>query len=124
MKWLTALALGAILGFVMPMALGGQHGVWMNYLREMGNDPSARGIAGAVVLGPAVPALGDRVPAVLQLAQPLSVAHVRARSRDPRHRNADATLNPYGDVFGGWLMSQMALGAGAMASRGGSRARR
>lgn len=25
--------------------------------------------------------------------------------------------NPYGGVFGGWLMSQMALGAGALASR-------
>lgn len=28
-------------------------------------------------------------------------------------------LNPYGGVFGGWLMSQMALGAGALASRVG-----
>ncbi len=27
--------------------------------------------------------------------------------------------NPYGGVFGGWLMSQMALGAGALASRRG-----
>ncbi len=27
--------------------------------------------------------------------------------------------NPYGGVFGGWLMSQMALGAGALASRTG-----
>lgn len=26
-------------------------------------------------------------------------------------------LNPYGGVFGGWLMSQMALGAGSLASR-------
>ena len=26
-------------------------------------------------------------------------------------------LNPYGGVFGGWLMAQMALGAGALASR-------
>jgi acyl-CoA thioesterase YciA len=26
-------------------------------------------------------------------------------------------LNPYGGIFGGWLMSQMALGAGSMASR-------
>ena len=25
--------------------------------------------------------------------------------------------NPYGGVFGGWLMSQMALGAGSLASR-------
>ena len=27
--------------------------------------------------------------------------------------------NPYGGVFGGWLMSQLALGAGALASREG-----
>jgi acyl-CoA thioesterase YciA len=26
-------------------------------------------------------------------------------------------LNPYGGVFGGWLMSQLALGAGSLASR-------
>ncbi len=26
-------------------------------------------------------------------------------------------LNPYGDIFGGWLMSQMALAAGSLASR-------
>ena len=26
-------------------------------------------------------------------------------------------MNPYGGVFGGWLMSQMALGAGSLASR-------
>ena len=30
-----------------------------------------------------------------------------------------ADTNPYGGVFGGWLMSQMALGAGAVASREG-----
>jgi len=28
-----------------------------------------------------------------------------------------ADTNPYGGVFGGWLMSQMALGAGSCASR-------
>jgi acyl-CoA thioesterase YciA len=28
-------------------------------------------------------------------------------------------LNPYGGVFGGWLMAQMALGAGSLASRAG-----
>ncbi len=28
--------------------------------------------------------------------------------------------NPYGGVFGGWLMSQMALGAGSLASREGN----
>ena len=28
-----------------------------------------------------------------------------------------ADTNPYGGVFGGWLMSQMALAAGSLASR-------
>lgn len=28
-------------------------------------------------------------------------------------------MNPYGGIFGGWLMSQMALGAGSLASREG-----
>ena len=28
-----------------------------------------------------------------------------------------ADINPYGGVFGGWLMSQMALAAGSLASR-------
>ena len=36
MKWFTALVLGAILGFVMPLALGGQHGVWMNSFAKWG----------------------------------------------------------------------------------------
>ena len=30
-----------------------------------------------------------------------------------------ADLNPYGGVFGGWLMAQMALGAGSLASKVG-----
>ena len=30
MKWITALALGAILGFVLPTALDLRSGVWMN----------------------------------------------------------------------------------------------
>ncbi len=42
-------------------------------------------------------------------------------SRDPliRVTAMPADTNPYGGVFGGWLMSQMALGAGALASRMG-----
>ena len=42
-------------------------------------------------------------------------------SRDPliRATAMPANTNPYGGVFGGWLMSQMALGAGALASRVG-----
>ena len=30
MKWFTALLIGAILAFTLPMALGGQGGVWMH----------------------------------------------------------------------------------------------
>ena len=36
MKWLTALPLGAILGFLLPMALGGQSGVWMTTWTKWG----------------------------------------------------------------------------------------
>ena len=41
--------------------------------------------------------------------------------RDPliRVTAMPADTNPYGGVFGGWLMSQMALAAGALASRVG-----
>ena len=44
-----------------------------------------------------------------------------ALTRDPliRVTAMPADTNPYGGVFGGWLMSQMALGAGALASREG-----
>lgn len=40
-------------------------------------------------------------------------------SRDPQIRVTamPADTNPYGGVFGGWLMAQMALGAGSLASR-------
>ena len=43
-------------------------------------------------------------------------------NRDPliRVTAMPADTNPYGGVFGGWLMSQMALGAGALASRLGA----
>jgi acyl-CoA thioesterase YciA len=42
-------------------------------------------------------------------------------SRDPQIRVTamPADTNPYGGVFGGWLMAQMALGAGSLASRVG-----
>jgi acyl-CoA thioesterase YciA len=42
-------------------------------------------------------------------------------TRDPliRVTAMPADTNPYGGVFGGWLMGQMALGAGALASRVG-----
>lgn len=42
-------------------------------------------------------------------------------TRDPQIRVTamPADTNPYGGVFGGWLMAQMALGAGSVASRVG-----
>jgi acyl-CoA thioesterase YciA len=42
--------------------------------------------------------MADRMPAIRVTAMP-------------------ADTNPYGGVFGGWLMSQMALAAGSLASR-------
>jgi len=36
MKWVTALALGAILAFTLPLALGGQSGVWMSSFAKWG----------------------------------------------------------------------------------------
>ena len=36
MKWFTALALGVIVGFVVPLALGGQFGVWMTSWTKWG----------------------------------------------------------------------------------------
>jgi hypothetical protein len=36
MKWLTALVFGAILGFTLPMILGGSDGVWMNGWTKVG----------------------------------------------------------------------------------------
>ena len=42
-----------------------------------------------------------------------------ARTRNPliRVTAMPADTNPYGGLFGGWLMSQMALAAGSLASR-------
>ena len=44
------------------------------------------------------PTMNDRIPLIRVTAMP-------------------ADTNPYGGVFGGWLMSQMALAAGSLASR-------
>jgi len=44
---------------------------------------------------------------------------IESSFRDPliRVTAMPKDTNPYGGVFGGWLMSQMALGAGSLASR-------
>jgi hypothetical protein len=46
MKWLTALALGAILGFVLPLFLGGQNGVWMSAFTKWGTVRPLEGSPG------------------------------------------------------------------------------
>ena len=47
------------------------------------------------------------------------MAHMPDHSPQIRVTAMPTDLNPYGGVFGGWLMSQMALGAGSLASRVG-----
>ena len=116
MKWLSALVLGAILAFVLPLVFGGQGGVWMNSWTKWGTIRPHRGVAGLPVLDPAVPGLGTGLSAVLQLAQALSA---RMPDRVPviRVTAMPADTNPYGGVFGGWLMGQMGLACGSFASR-------
>jgi hypothetical protein len=46
MKWLTALALGAILGFALPLFLGGQNGVWMSSFTKWGTVRPLEGSPG------------------------------------------------------------------------------
>jgi hypothetical protein len=36
MKWVTALFLGAILGFILPLFMGGADGVWMESIMRWG----------------------------------------------------------------------------------------
>lgn len=47
------------------------------------------------------------------------ISHMPDRQPQIRVTAMPTDLNPYGGVFGGWLMSQMALGAGSLASRVG-----
>ncbi len=46
MKWLTALAIGAILGFALPLGLGGPSGVWMNSMASWGTIRPLEGSPG------------------------------------------------------------------------------
>ncbi len=46
MKWVTALTLGVILGFAMPLFLGGQTGVWMNSIAKWGTVRPLEGSPG------------------------------------------------------------------------------
>jgi hypothetical protein len=44
MKWMTAIILGGLLAFVLPLSLGGQDGVWMHSWAKWG---TVRPIAGS-----------------------------------------------------------------------------
>ena len=46
MKWLTALFIGAILGFALPLFFGGQNGVWMNSFAAWGTIRPLEGSQG------------------------------------------------------------------------------
>ena len=46
MKWLTALAIGAILGFALPLFFGGQNGVWMHSFAGWGTIRPLEGSPG------------------------------------------------------------------------------
>ena len=46
MKWMTALLLGAILGFVLPLLLGGPYGVWMSAWTKYGTISPIAGSPG------------------------------------------------------------------------------
>jgi hypothetical protein len=46
MKWITALLIGAILAFTLPMGLGGQSGAWMNSFAKWGTISPIAGSPG------------------------------------------------------------------------------
>ena len=59
MKWVTALFIGAILGFALPLFFGGQNGVWMMSFAKWG---TIRPLAGSPGLLFSVPlALGSAI---------------------------------------------------------------
>ena len=116
MKWLSALLLGAILGVVLPTALDMRSGVWMNSFASWGTiHPHAgspdscsrsqyswapRSSFARFSIGTRAEAKGlpERIPLIRVTAMP-------------------ADTNPYGGVFGGWLMGQMGLACGSFVSR-------
>lgn len=46
MKWLTALTIGAILGFALPLFFGGHNGVWMHSFASWGTIRPLEGSPG------------------------------------------------------------------------------
>ena len=63
MKWLTALALGALLAFLLPMILGGQEGGWMTGWTKWGTIRPLAGSPGLLFSVPlfVISALGFRM---------------------------------------------------------------
>jgi hypothetical protein len=63
MKWLTALALGALLAFLLPMILGGQEGGWMTSWTKWGTIRPLAGSPGLLFSIPlfVISALGFRM---------------------------------------------------------------
>ena len=59
MKWVSALAIGAILGFALPLFFGGQNGVWMQGFAKWG---TVRPLAGSPGLLFSIPlAIGSAI---------------------------------------------------------------
>ncbi|MEO5773523.1 MAG: hypothetical protein ABIQ32_05325 [Sphingomicrobium sp.] len=46
MRWITALLLGAIIGFVLPLAFGGPQGAWMEGWTKVGTIAPLEGSPG------------------------------------------------------------------------------
>jgi len=46
MKWMTALLIGAILGFALPLFFGGQNGVWLHSFAAWGTVRPLEGSPG------------------------------------------------------------------------------
>jgi hypothetical protein len=63
MKWLTALGLGALLGFLLPMMLGGREGAWMTSWAAYGTVRPLAGSPGLLFSIPlfALSAIGFRL---------------------------------------------------------------
>src|SRR5688572_5017812 len=74
-------------------------------LGRLGHNPPASGIARAAVFDPRFPRRRVRLSCGVQLAHALTPPRM---TREPAIRVTamPADTNPYGGVFGGWLMGQ------------------
>ena len=117
MKWITALIIGAVLGTVLPTAVNGGEGNWMDSWAGWGTIRPLANSPGLLLSIPMFDRGGDRVPPVLQLASHAERVETPDRIPMIRVTAMPADTNPYGGVFGGWLMGQMGLACGSFASR-------